>query len=234
MRASCATAMGGSLKERYLGSSVSRKLYTISYFCLSDRIVALILIHREYLNPFPAKFIIEQHLVYTENSNNPHGHGPIRPADFSPFLKNPVIAKVFKEIGRADEIGSGVRKLFKYSTMYSGSDPQLLEEDIFKIVVPLSSGAVVQNTMQDTMQAAMQDERVRKILEFCRKPRKREEIQALIGIGNRDYFRKEILTPLLEQGLLHPTVPDKLTSPKQRYYSGASQDGGGSKNPVGK
>lgn len=180
-----------------------------------------ILIHREYLSPFPAKFIIEQHRVCTENSNKPHGHGPISPADFSPFPKNPVIAKVFKEIGRADELGSGVRKLFKYGKVYSGADPQLLEEDIFKIIVPLSLEAAMQDTMQATMQAAMQDERVQKILKFCRKPRKREEIQKLISIGNRDYFRKEILIPLLKQGLLHPTMPDKLTSPKQRYYSEA-------------
>lgn len=201
-----------------------------------------ILIHREYLSPFPAKFIIEQYRVYTENSNKPHGHGPISPADFSPFPKNPAIAKVFKEIGRADELGSGVRKLFKYGRIYSGADPQLLEEDIFKIIVPLSSDAAMQDTVQaaaqDTAQAAaqvtaqavMQDERVLKILEFCRTPRKREEIQALIGVSHREYFRKEILTPLLEQGLLHPAAPDKLTSPKQRYYSGAQQDEKGVEN----
>ena len=78
-------------------------------------------------------------------------------------------------------------------------------------------------TMQATMQATMQDEQTKKILEFCRHPKKREEIQAFININNRDYFRKEILNPLLEKGLLHPTVPDKLTSPKQRYYSVAKE-----------
>ena len=73
-----------------------------------------ILIHREYSNPFPTKFIIERNRVYTENSNKPHGHGLINPSNFTPFPKNPVIAKVFREIGRADEMGSGVRKLYKY------------------------------------------------------------------------------------------------------------------------
>jgi len=184
-----------------------------------------ILIHREYLNPFPAKFIIEPQRVYTENSNKPHGYGPISPADFSPFPKNPAIAKVFKEIGRADELGSGVRKLFKYGRIYAGADPLLIEEDIFKMIVPLTVQDTVQDTVQATMQAAMQDERTQKILKFCRTPRKRGEIQEFIGIGNRDYFRKEILNPLLEQGLLHPTIPDKLTSPKQRYYSGLLQPG---------
>ncbi|MFO8052917.1 MAG: putative DNA binding domain-containing protein, partial [Candidatus Omnitrophota bacterium] len=42
-----------------------------------------------------------------------------------------------KEIGRADELGSGVKKLFKYCKIYSGSDPELIEEDIFKTIIPL-------------------------------------------------------------------------------------------------
>ena len=73
--------------------------------------------------------------------------------------------------------------------------------------------------MQATVQATMQDERTKKILEFCQVPKTREEIQGFLNLSNRDYFRKEILSPLLEQGLLHPTIPDKLTSPKQKYYS---------------
>ena len=48
-----------------------------------------ILIHREFLSAFPAKFIIEQDRVKTENANRPHGHGMIKPADFTPYPKNP-------------------------------------------------------------------------------------------------------------------------------------------------
>lgn len=182
-------------------------------------VVGNILIHREYLNPFPAKFIIEQDRVYTENSNKPHGHGLINPADFSPFPKNPSIAKVFKEIGRADELGSGVRKLYKYGNIFSGADPQLLEEDIFKIIIPLTPQAAQQATQQATPQAM----RTNMILEFCRTPKNREEIQNFLGLKDREYFRSEILNPLLEQDLLHPTIPGKLTSPKQKYYSADAQ-----------
>ncbi|MCK5508724.1 MAG: putative DNA binding domain-containing protein [Desulfobacterales bacterium] len=43
-------------------------------------------------------------------------------------VKNPVIARFFKEIGCADELGSGVRKLFKYCRHYSGGKtPELIE-----------------------------------------------------------------------------------------------------------
>ena len=102
-------------------------------------VVSNILIHREYLNHYPAKLIIEKNQVFTENANRPHGYGLITPSNFSPFPKNPVIARFFREIGRADELGSGVRNLFKYVKLYcKGVDPQLVEEDIFKIIIPLS------------------------------------------------------------------------------------------------
>ncbi|MDD4220717.1 MAG: hypothetical protein PHR10_11130, partial [Sphaerochaetaceae bacterium] len=73
-----------------------------------------ILIHREYTNAFPAKLVIERGRVWTENSNKPHSFGVLNPNNFTPFPKNPVIASFFREIGQADELGSGMRKLMKY------------------------------------------------------------------------------------------------------------------------
>ena len=174
-------------------------------------VISNILIHREYINAFPAKFIIDHEKLYTENSNKPHGSGLIDPAYFSPYPKNPSVARIFKEIGRADELGSGVRNLFKYCRAYCGHDPQLFEGDVFKFVLML--------TPQATPQATPQDERIKRILEFCQTPRDREEIQKFLGLKDREHFRLEILKPLIEQGLLHPTIPDKLRSPKQKYYS---------------
>ena len=101
-------------------------------------VISNILIHREYLSPYPAKFVIERNRVLTENANRAHGFGHITPQNFTAFPKNPKIARVFREIGRADELGSGVRNIFKYTPVYSkGGQPQLIEEDIFKIIIPL-------------------------------------------------------------------------------------------------
>ncbi len=69
--------------------------------------ISNLLIHREFSNPFPAKLVIEKDRVYIENSNKPHGNGIIDPENFSPYPKNPTIAKFFKEIGWVDELGSG-------------------------------------------------------------------------------------------------------------------------------
>lgn len=178
-----------------------------------------ILIHREYANAFPAKIIIEKERVYSENSNKPHGHGLIDINNFSPFPKNPVIARVFKEIGYADELGSGIRNMVKYIELYSKNKPQLIEEDIFKIIIPL-----LENTQQATQQATTQvtqqaDETEIKIMNFCIEAKSREEIQEFLGYKDREHFRKEILKPLIDKGLLKLTIPDKPTSPKQKYYS---------------
>lgn len=78
----------------------------------------------------------------------------------------------------------------------------------------------MQVTVQAAMQDAMQDERDEKLLKFCEIPKSREEMQEYVKINNRDYFRKEILNPLVKKGLLSLTIPDKPNSPKQKYVAG--------------
>ena len=57
------------------------------------------LMHREFMSPVPAKFIIDENRVYIENSNKPNGIGAIDPDNFSPYPKNLTIRKFFKKIG---------------------------------------------------------------------------------------------------------------------------------------
>ena len=172
-----------------------------------------ILIHREYMNAFPAKIIIEKDKVYSENSNKPHGFGLIDVNNFSPFPKNPVIARVFKEIGFADELGSGIRNITKYIRYYSKGVPQLIEGDIFKIIIPI----IPQDTVQDTPQDTPQD-KINMIKEFCKTPKTRVELQNHLGLKDREHLRISILKPLLEKGILKMTLPDKPNSKYQKYY----------------
>lgn len=167
----------------------------------------------------PAKLIIEKDRVYIENGNRAHGNGIIDPENFSPFPKNPAIAKFFKEIGWVDELGSGVRNIYKYNKIYSGAEPVFIEDDIFKTIIPLQPADSDQASMHVTMQAEELDREIEKILEFCSEAKSRSEIQEYLGYKNRDYFRKNILNPLIKGGLLHLTIPDKPTSPNQKYYS---------------
>lgn len=106
-------------------------------------VISNVLIHREFTNAFPAKLIIENDRVLTENWNRPHGNGLIDPSSFSPFPKNPIIAKFFKEIGRVDELGSGIRNTFKYCSLYgSNKPPEFIEGDIFKTIIPVNTAQI--------------------------------------------------------------------------------------------
>ena len=97
-----------------------------------------LLIHREFIEPFYARLIIEKDVLKTENANKARMIGDIlQEKDFSPKPKNPKIAMVFREIGLADELGSGMVKLLKYTKAYSNGIPKLIEGDIFKTEIPL-------------------------------------------------------------------------------------------------
>ena len=103
---------------------------------IAREIVSNILMHREYSSPYPAKIVIEKGRILTENANKTYHYGRIL-ATSTPYPKNPVIAKFFNNIGRADELGSGVRNLYKYTKMYSDGEPVLFEDDVFKVEIPL-------------------------------------------------------------------------------------------------
>jgi len=94
-----------------------------------------LLIHREFTSSFPAKFVIERNRIYCENANRASWTGEMTPENFEPNPKNPIIASFFRNIGLADRLGSGVRNLFKYASLYHGGLPQFLEQDIFRITV---------------------------------------------------------------------------------------------------
>ena len=59
--------------------------------------------------------------------------------------------------------------------------------------------------------------RVNELIEYCSSPKSRQEMMAFLDLNNRDYFRRKILIPLIESGILKMTKPDKPNSSKQKY-----------------
>jgi ATP-dependent DNA helicase RecG len=197
-----------------------------------------ILIHREYTSAFPAKLIIERDQVRTENSNKPNGFGVLNLAKFTPFPKNPVIGAFFREIHRADELGSGMRKLMRYGKAYGGADPQMIEGDIFRIVVKVpefstaggESGSLkvkTQVTPKVTGEVAGEvtgevagevTGEVHSLLKVLEeKALTRAEAQAVLELKGQANFRDRYLAPALGAGLIEMTIPEKPKSSKQKY-----------------
>ncbi len=117
----------------YLEGDQRKRLRNI----ITREMITNTLIHREYTSSYQAKFVIEKSKMYIENANRASQVDVLTPDNLEPNPKNPIIAAFFRNIGYADQLGSGVRNLFKYCKYYSGSEPQFIEGDGFKIVVPL-------------------------------------------------------------------------------------------------
>jgi len=104
---------------------------------IAREIVSNLLVHREFKSAFPAKLIIERDRIWTENWSRTQWKGRISLDNFTPYPKNPIIAKFFVNIGYADSLGSGVRNLYKYTKIYSNAEPDFEEGDVFRLIVPM-------------------------------------------------------------------------------------------------
>lgn len=197
-------------------------------------IVSNTLAHRDYSSGFPAKMIIDDEKITIENSNLAHGMGALDLQKFEPFPKNPAISKVFREIGLADELGSGMRNTYKYTRLYSGVDPLFEEGNIFRTIIPLKKIAtqkvggngvaqdaagydpnqVAQNVVQDVAQDVARNVAQDKInlSEFIK-----EKIRE-----NNKVTRKEIAE---EAGVSVKTIERTITKIENLKYIGRGSNG---------
>ena len=166
-------------------------------------IVSNTLAHRDYSSGFPAKMIIDDERITVENSNLAHGMGALDLQKFEPFPKNPTISKVFREIGLADELGSGMRNTYKYTQLYSGQNPLFEEGDIFRTIIPLKKiatqkvggGNVSRNVSQDVSRMSLEEiENI--IKDMIKEDNKvsRKDIAMILGVSEKTITRyiKEI------------------------------------------
>ena len=99
-------------------------------------LVANIIAHREYLSPAPATVTIKKDKIEFKNPNNPKFFGKIDPDNFSPFAKNPVISKLMLQMGRVEEIGSGMYNVKKYLPLYDkNASYEFIDNDFFTTII---------------------------------------------------------------------------------------------------
>jgi ATP-dependent DNA helicase RecG len=180
--------------------------------------VSNVLMHREFTNSYTAKFVIEAERMYVENANRSLGDGFITEDNLEPIPKNPIIASFFRNIGYADQLGSGVRNLFKYSKYYSGKIPKFIEGDIFRIIVPLDDSysydfGTVENKSADKVPISADkvpiknyekdlSEQERLIVAYLKEYDKITTSKAEEVLGVKQRRARDILKELTEKGVL--------------------------------
>ena len=161
-------------------------------------IVSNTLAHRDYSSGFPAKMIIDEEKILIENSNLAHSIGELNLFKFEPFSKNPPISKVFREIGLADELGSGMRNTYKFTELYSNEKPIFEEGSIFRTIVPIRKIATKKVGIKDVAQdvARKKEDILSIILDEIKKNPKisRKKIAEKVGVSVKTIERyiKEI------------------------------------------
>jgi ATP-dependent DNA helicase RecG len=175
-------------------------------------IVANILVHAEYSIPSFTRFIIYEDRVEAENPSRAFRSGPITLETLSPKPKNPLLAKLFIQIGRVEELGSGVRRTNQYVPIYaSGETPQFIDGDIFKTIIPLKNNGGVNGGVRGGVSGGVKPEYtgVLKLI-HSGKANKIKEISEALGISVRSTER--LIRELKDRGLI--------------YYDGSAKTGG--------
>lgn len=125
--------------------------------------------------------------------------------------RNPALAVMAETLLGAENRYSGIPTIRREMAEYGLPEP-VFQNRRNEFVVILYNRAAV--SAEEAKQA--EDDT---LLAFCRTSRSRQEIADYLGIKATPYMMNKYVLPLIQQGLLRMTIPDKPKSRNQRYYA---------------
>ena len=139
--------------------------------------------------------------------------------------RNPLLFGILHRMEAVEHIGSGIKRIRGLCREYGIAVPKIeVSENWFTVSFPRPN--VQESSEQVTEQVTPQAPRkypastpqVMAILTAASTGEvTREQLQSAAGMKDREHFRKEYLSVLLDSGLLEMAIPDKPRSSKQRY-----------------
>jgi predicted HTH transcriptional regulator len=138
-------------------------------------------------------------------------------------IRNPVIARVFKELGLIEQWGTGVRRIFAEAKELNLPEPKIEEIALrLRFTVYLAEMHLIKKDKSETpttQQATEQvTEQVKRLLSVL-KERELASKEAMLALhlNHRPTFLYDYLQPALSIGLVEMTQPDSPRSPTQKY-----------------
>jgi predicted HTH transcriptional regulator len=139
-------------------------------------------------------------------------------------IRNPVIARVLRELTLMEKWGSGYRRIREDCAVLGHPLPEWVElGSVVRCVFPPHPEVVARGATPEpgpivgTKSGPSRDQVV--LLALAREPKPISDLMAVVGWRHRTKFRDKLLRPLLDSGLIAMTEPDKPTSSRQRYVT---------------
>lgn len=131
-----------------------------------------------------------------------------------PDLRNPALATMSEFLLKTENRYSGIPTIRREMAAAGLPDPVFINRRNEFIVV-------LYNKKEEEVKTVLKecDNGTDKLLDFCRTPRSRREIADFLGINTIFYVMQHYIRPLLENGKLVMTIPDKPKSRNQKFIS---------------
>jgi ATP-dependent DNA helicase RecG len=141
--------------------------------------------------------------------------------------RNRRIGEFLKELDLTEGRGTGVPKILR-AMRENGSPPPVFKFDddhtFFATTLPVHPEALaaaasdLRGNLRGNLRGGEQvSEQVAAVVAHLDGEMTRQALQAAVGLGDREHFRRAYLTPALVAGLVEMTQPDKPNSRSQRY-----------------
>lgn len=174
------------------------------------------LVHRDYsvyTESIPVSIEMYRDRMMVKSSGGLFGTTPLELlGKVRPETRNVALANILEFLGVTENRYSGIPTMRKECQEAGLPDPKFEVRHGEFIVTLRNNIYEVEETGHEIDKSDMK----KAVLEFCTTPRSRAEILDFTGMS-RYYTTSAILKPLIEQGLLLQTMPEKPKSPKQQY-----------------
>ena len=114
----------------------------------------------------------------------------------------------------SERTGRGVPEI----TEIYGKETYEFRENSIVVIIPFNKLTVETKVSDSTQESTQDDTQEEKILAFCSEAKSFLDIMCMLGYKERKSVRKH-LNPLLEEGRVAMTIPDKPNSKNQKYIT---------------
>ena len=176
--------------------------------------------HRDYQSNMPIRIYQFSNRIEILNAGGLYGEA--RPENFPTVndYRNPIIAEAMRGLKYVNMFNRGIQRVKNMLKENGNPEPKFNVSKVtaFEVTVqPSLSLNLVTDGEKVTKSATKSTELMNEVIAFCEEPRSLTEIMAHLGLKHRNNAKSRYIDPLIENGFLEMTIPDKPKSRSQKY-----------------